>query len=235
MNGLKSYALSGTNELILYFMDRNPRGNVLDTPSGQGAFSKDLEDRGFNVFLGDFEVSNVLYRNSRVTQFDLNNNLPFRSNSFDYIICIEGIEHIENPHHLVRESARVLKKNGFLIITTPNVMTIKSRLRFLFCSYLDYFRYFGPVRGESRHVIEEYDHQHINPVFYGEMRHILSKYGFSVEKIEANKTVRKWKLIHPLIKLIIKHKTKKRLPRDPFYVSDTILDGEDLIFIARKE
>ncbi len=235
MNGLKNYALSGTNELILHFMNKKQRGTVLDVPSGQGTFSKNLEAIGFKVFLGDFEVDNILYRNERATQLDLNSNLPFTSNSFDYIICIEGVEHIENPHHLVRECARVLKKDGFLIITTPNVMTVKSRLRFLFCSYLDYFRYFGPVRGQSRHVIEEYDHQHINPVFYGEMRHILSKYGFAVEKIEMNKAVRKWKLIHPLIKLIIKHKTKKRFPGDPFYLSDTMLDGEDLIFMARKE
>lgn len=213
---LKSYALNGTNELILSFMDKKLRGTVLDVPSGQGAFSKDLESNGFKVFLGDFEVDNILYRNERVVRLDLNSNLPFGNNSFDYIICIEGVEHIENPFHLVRECARLLKKGGCLIVTTPNVMTVKSRLRFLFCSYLDYFRYFGPVRGKSRHVIEEYDHQHINPVFYGEMRHILSKYGFAIERIETNKTVRKWRLLYPFIKIFIKHKTKKRFPDDPF-------------------
>ncbi len=230
----KSYALSGTKELILGYMEKNPRGAVLDIPSGQGAFSKDLEEMGFTVFLGDLDVSNILYRNSRVAQADLNHNLPFRDGSFDYVVCIEGVEHIENPHHLVRECSRLLKGNGCLIITTPNVMTIKSRLRFLFCSYLDYFRYFGPIKGESRFVFEEYDHQHINPVFYGEMKHILTKYGFSIEKVEKNKTVKKWRLMYPVIKSIIRHKTRKRFPRDPFYVSDTLLDGEDLIFIARK-
>ena len=234
MAELKSYALSGTRELILSYMEKNPGGIVLDIPSGQGAFSKDLEKIGFTVFLGDLEANNILYQNRRAIQIDLNNSLPFKSNSFDYVICIEGVEHIENPHHLVRECSRLLKSNGCLIITTPNVMTIKSRLRFFFCSYLDYFRYFGPIKGESRFVLEEYDHQHINPVFYGEMKHILTKYGFSVERIETNKTVKKWKLMHPLLKFIIKYKTKKRFPKDPFYVSDTMLDGEDLIFIARK-
>ncbi len=234
MTELKSYALSGTRELILNYMEKNPKGAVLDIPSGQGAFSKDLEERGFTVFLGDLDVNNVLYRNCRVAKVDLNHHLPFKNNSFDYLICIEGVEHIENPHHLVREGFRLLKDNGCLIVTTPNVMTIKSRLRFLFCSYLDYFRYFGPIKGESRFVFEEYDHQHINPVFYGEMKHILMKYGFSIETVAANKMVKRWKLMHPLIKSIIRHKTKKRFPRDPFYISDTLLDGEDLIFIARK-
>lgn len=234
MTELKSYALSGTRELILRYMEKNGKGIVLDIPSGQGAFSKDLEDIGFTVFLGDLEVNNILYRNNRVTQIDLNADLPFRNGNFDYVVCIEGVEHIENPHHLVRECARLLKDNGCLIVTTPNVMTVKSRLRFLFCSYLDYFRYFGPIKGESRFVLEEYDHQHINPVFYGEMKHILTKYGLSLEKVETNKKVKKGRLTHPLIKSIIKYKTKKRFPKDPFYISDTMLDGEDLIFIARK-
>lgn len=234
MTELKSYALSGTRELILRYMEKNGRGVVLDIPSGQGAFSKDLEDAGFTVFLGDLEVNNILYRNNRAARIDLNADLPFRGGSFDYVVCIEGVEHIENPHHLVRECARLLKDNGCLIVTTPNVMTIKSRLRFLFCSYLDYFRYFGPIKGESRFVLEEYDHQHINPVFYGEMKHILTKYGFSVERVETNKRVKKWKMMHPLIKSIIRYKTRKRFPKDPFYISDTLLDGEDLIFIARK-
>ncbi|OPY80410.1 MAG: putative S-adenosylmethionine-dependent methyltransferase [Syntrophorhabdus sp. PtaU1.Bin058] len=234
MTELKSYALSGTRELILHYMEKNGKGIVLDIPSGQGAFSKDLEDVGFTVFLGDLEVNNILYRNNRVTQIDLNADLPFRNGNFDYVVCIEGVEHIENPHHLVRECARLLKDNGCLIVTTPNVMTVKSRLRFLFCSYLDYFRYFGPIKGESRFVLEEYDHQHINPVFYGEMKHILTKYGLSLEKVETNKKVKKGRLTHPLIKSVIKYKTKKRFPKDPFYISDTMLDGEDLIFIARK-
>jgi len=234
MTELKSYALSGTRELILRYMEKNPRGAVLDVPSGQGAFSKDLEEIGFTVFLSDLEVNNILYQNCRVAQADLNQNLPFRNGSFDYVICIEGVEHIENPHHLVRECSRLLKENGCLIVTTPNVMTVKSRLRFLFCSYLDYFRYFGPVKGESRFFVEEFDHQHINPVFYGEMKHILTKYGFSIEAVATNKKVKKWRLMHPLIKSVIRHKTKKRFPKDPFYISDTLLDGEDLIFIARK-
>jgi len=235
MTELKSYALSGTRELILNYMEKNPRGTVLDIPSGQGAFSKDLEEIGFTVFLSDLEVNNILYQNRRVAQADLNQNLPFRNDGFDYVICIEGVEHIENPHHLVRECSRLLKENGCLIVTTPNVMTVKSRLRFLFCSYLDYFRYFGPVKGESRFFVEEFDHQHINPVFYGEMKHILTKYGFSIETVATNKKVKKWRLMHPLIKSVIRHKTKKRFPKDPFYISDTLLDGEDLIFIARKD
>jgi ubiquinone/menaquinone biosynthesis C-methylase UbiE len=161
-------------------------------------------------------------------------SFPFKEKTFDYGVCIEGVEHIENPYGLVREFARVIKKGGYLVITTPNVMTIKSRLRFLFYSYLDYFRYFGPIPSEERHRIEGHEHQHLNPLFYPEIKFILQKYGFAIERIETNRMVKRWRLLFPLIKWFTKHKTRKKFPKDPFYVSDMILEGEVLIVTAKK-
>jgi hypothetical protein len=66
------------------------------------------------------------------------------------------------------------------------------------------------------------------------MKFILEKYGFKIERVETNRMVRKWKIIFPLIKYFIKFKTKKKFPKEPFFLSDTILEGEDLIFVAKK-
>ena len=44
----------------------------------------------------------------------------FRSNSFDFVITFQVIEHIINDEDFVREIHRVLKKGGKLILTTPN-------------------------------------------------------------------------------------------------------------------
>ena len=225
----------GLHEKLVECIERFKRGVVLDAPSGQGALSKDLENLGFKVFSGDIERENIIYQNGRCIQLNLNASLPFKDGIFDYAFCVEGIEHIENPHLLIKEFARVVKEGGYIIISTPNVMTIKSRLRFLFYSYLDYFRYFGPPPSEEKHKIKEYEHQHLNPVFYGEMKFIFEKYGFNIETIETNRRVRKWNMIFPLVKWFIKYKTKKKFPKDPLLVSDVILEGEDLIFIAKHE
>jgi len=215
-------------------MEEFPRGFALDVPSGQGAFSMELEKLGYKAFLGDIARKNILYHNGRCVQFDLEKPFPFKEKTFDFGVCIEGAEHIENPHALIKELARVVKRGGYLVISTPNVMTIKSRLRFLFYSYLDYFRYFGSPPTEERHQIKEYEHQHVNPLFYAEMRFILEKHGFKIESVETNRMVKKWKIIFPLIKYFIKIKTKKKFPKDSFYISDTILEGEILIIIAKK-
>jgi SAM-dependent methyltransferase len=235
MMELKEYTPGGVHEKVLDRLASLPKGTVLDVPSGQGALSRSLEAVGFKVFSGDIEIKNILYRNGRCVRLNLNHFLPFKNMRFDYVVCTEGIEHIENPHHLIREFGRLVRKGGYLIITTPNVMTIKSRLRFLFYSYLDFFRYFGPLPAGARYTIKEHEHQHLNPVLFTELKFIFKKYGFAIERVETNRMVRRWNIIFPLIKWIIKYKTRKKFPKDPLFVSDVILEGEDLIVIAKHE
>jgi len=43
-----------------------------------------------------------------------------KNRNFDTIICGELIEHLENPYHLLRDLHHLLKKDGRLIISTPN-------------------------------------------------------------------------------------------------------------------
>ncbi len=47
-------------------------------------------------------------------------NLPFKTNSFDCIICSEVLEHLTDSRKAILEFHRVLYNNGHLIITTPN-------------------------------------------------------------------------------------------------------------------
>lgn len=46
--------------------------------------------------------------------------LPFESESFDYVISFQVIEHIKQDIEFVREIHRVLRPGGQVIITTPN-------------------------------------------------------------------------------------------------------------------
>lgn len=45
--------------------------------------------------------------------------LPFRSDSFDTVLCNQVLEHVAEPTDLMREAARVLRAGGILILTTP--------------------------------------------------------------------------------------------------------------------
>jgi len=46
-------------------------------------------------------------------------NIPFRDEFFDCVTCCEMLEHDENPFLTIKEIHRVLKKDGWLILTVP--------------------------------------------------------------------------------------------------------------------
>jgi SAM-dependent methyltransferase len=46
-------------------------------------------------------------------------HLPLRDQSVDIVFATQVIEHVSNPHMMVRECSRVLRPNGFLILSGP--------------------------------------------------------------------------------------------------------------------
>lgn len=47
-------------------------------------------------------------------------NLPIKSESFDFIVCQDVLEHVPYQNKMILEICRILKRNGNAIITTPN-------------------------------------------------------------------------------------------------------------------
>lgn len=47
-------------------------------------------------------------------------NIPFKSGAFQYVICSEVIEHVDNDELALREMSRVLRKGGKLVLTFPH-------------------------------------------------------------------------------------------------------------------
>lgn len=46
--------------------------------------------------------------------------LPFADDSFDFVICLETMEHMMSPYYALMEMRRVLKKGGKLVCSVPN-------------------------------------------------------------------------------------------------------------------
>jgi 2-polyprenyl-3-methyl-5-hydroxy-6-metoxy-1,4-benzoquinol methylase len=48
-------------------------------------------------------------------------NLPFRKECFDVVVCSEVLEHMSSPEKVTRQIKSVLKSNGIIIVTVPNL------------------------------------------------------------------------------------------------------------------
>lgn len=67
-----------------------------------------------------------------VLRYNVEKKWHFPSEYFNVVIASHIIEHVVNPDHLILESKRVLKKNGFLFIATPNLAAWFNRVLLLF-------------------------------------------------------------------------------------------------------
>ena len=224
----------GTQERVLSILKTMSPGRLLDAPAGEGALAERLREThdvvAVDIDEAYFKLSGVTFKKA-----DLNQPLPFDNGYFDYVVSVEGIEHLENPFLCIREFARVLRPGGSLIISTPNIMSIKSRTRFFFYSYHDFFRFIDLSEG-FRHGVPEYEHQHINPMTFHELRYALQKAGLGIVNLYTNRYVRakRWGLLYPLIKYFVVSLTRKKAPADNFLVSRELLEGEILIIHAAK-
>jgi len=167
-------AAEGVYEKVLECLELHPDISILDVPCGTGVFSDMLLNKKVKVTYGDIKPDKCVIGGAEY--IDMNKNLPYKSNVFDIVTCIEGIEHIENPHHIIREFNRVLKQNGLLIITTPNILNIKSRIKFLLSGTFFWF--------DSETIRRN---AHINPIPFFELNYVLENCGFYLEKIETNR------------------------------------------------
>ncbi len=155
---------------------------LLDLSCGGGHTSKMLAGQGFQVVATDYGPPPKLPENiQRLGGVDLNAYLPFKSGRFDAVNLVEVIEHIENQPQLIREIARVLKPEGVVLISTPNILNMLSRLRFVFTGFLrgrvrpvHYTR--PPGRAPNIYLIHFY-----------ELYYLLFHFGFEVYELRKTR------------------------------------------------
>jgi len=171
-----------------------PNKSVLDLSCGGGATAKMLSNCGFRTVATEYRSPPFLGDSiQRVGGVNLNEHLPFKDGSFDGINLVEVIEHVEHQAQLIREMARVVKAHGVIVVSTPNVLNVFSRLRFLFTGFLR-----GRVRPLHYTFTPAMAHN-IYLVHFYELYYLLSHAGLDVEKLAKTRVKFASRFFMPLV------------------------------------
>lgn len=105
-------------------------GFAIDVGCGGGYTAKILESHRRTVAVDLSQGALQLSRRrgvSRLCQVDIKDfSLPFKSNSFDLLLALDVIEHVEDDVHALGECRRILKDDGLIIVTVPAFMWLWS-------------------------------------------------------------------------------------------------------------
>lgn len=103
---------------------------VLDIGSGTGEKISSFRSLFFDVICLDISTKNAKLVKKRGMEALVGDAqyLPFRSSSFDLVTCFHAVEHLKSPTQAFGQIYRVLRKNGFALVVTPNRKRIASML-----------------------------------------------------------------------------------------------------------
>ena len=152
---------------------------ILDVPAGEGAFAARCVAAGRDVTAGDCEplcrVPGVEFE-----RLDMNEPLPFADHGFDAAVSIDGIEHLERPFDFVQQCRRIVRPGGWLVISTPNISSLRSRWRWMLTGFHNKCK--SPLDETRPNPLH-----HVNMLDFPKLRYMLHREGFLIRHVMTNR------------------------------------------------
>lgn len=221
-------------------LDLPAGARVLDAPCGDAAaLTRALRKQGFDAVGADIDPRAAVHLGEAFVKTNLDASLPWPDECFQAVISTEGIEHLENHYSFLRELHRILKPGGALLLTTPNITALRSRVRFFGSGFFG--RDARPLDESARHRLH-----HIGLATYPELRYELHVSGFRLAAVRHThiKPISYLYAIYALWMWVYtriafrKEKDSAQRERNKeiraTLLSPSLLFGECLLLVARK-
>jgi SAM-dependent methyltransferase len=156
---LPERALGGFHAFVMESLPRPLSAGLraIDLGSGSGAFAQRLSDAGWAAEAVDRDRSSF---GAAVPfhEVDLDRSpWPFDARSYALVSAIEVIEHVRDPIGFLTNIGELLDDAGFAVVTSPNMDSLATRVKFL-------------LRGTLRQMDGAGDATHISPIFMDLLR-----------------------------------------------------------------
>ena len=165
---------------------------VIDFPAGNGITTRILKEIGskpipFDLFPEYFNIDELECKRANIVE-----GLPVEDANSDYLICQEGIEHFSDQLASFKEFNRVLKKDGGLIVTTPNYSSLRAKLSYLLSESERFNSIIAPNELDSiwmsrKDITNEIYYGHIFLIGILKLRCIGKLSGFKIKHIQKTR------------------------------------------------
>ncbi len=188
IDNLKSRSHKEGLERFVSLLECNPNAKLLDIGCGDGSFTKALISRISTDDATGIDANNGNPPFKFIKQ-DIDNGLPFKSETFDVITASHVIEHVKDTDLFVNEIYRVLKPGGYAVIATPNMANGRIILELLrdrqpteadVSDYLSVRRRFS----DKKWWRESWGHLHRRLFTMEGITRLFTRYGFKIEHKE---------------------------------------------------
>lgn len=116
---------------IIRAVNNERKLKIFDAACGRGQICQVLHYYGHEVVGAD--IVNYFCADPKIEfiEADLDNKFPFEDNSFDVVIISTSLICLKSSSHFFSEARRILKDNGYVIFSIPNISSLGARYYFL--------------------------------------------------------------------------------------------------------
>jgi len=124
-------AVTSSHQAIIARLSKEPPSRILDVGCAAGWMAEALSaDQHTVVGVDQSTYDGVADRMSRFIQTDLEGGIPSQvGGGYDVVVAADILEHLAAPEHLLSELKSVMKPDGFMLVSVPNVGHWYPRLR----------------------------------------------------------------------------------------------------------
>jgi len=186
--------IAENKDIVFKFLEADAHARFLDCGCHVGELTLELSRRIGTEQLYGIEIYEEFARQAeekgiKVYRANLNEPLPVESGAFTVIHARNIIEHLYDTDTFIREIYRLLKPNGYAIISTPNLACLPNVFPLMlgmqpFHAHVSSEIQVGTPYGSLRNKkFETKSQSHLRIFTYKALKELFQYHGFSVERI----------------------------------------------------